>query len=94
MLILVLLGSFKILQQYDTKKVSTRKYFIVLFLVFLFLMFSFILVPATSIEIFVIAAIPLTFLLANFFVFLKSRFWGEFWFSLLLIAVLVMEMLA
>lgn len=90
----ILLGSLKIVQQYDAKKVSTRKYFIVLFLMFLFMLFSFILVPATSIEIFVIAAIPVTFLLTNFFVFLKSRFWGEFWFSLLLIAVIVMEILA
>ena len=94
LLVLILLGTLKIVQQYDTKKVSTRKYFIVLFLVFLFLMLSFMLIPATSIEMYVIAAIPLTFLLANFFVFLKSRFWGELLFSLLLIAVVVMEILA
>ena len=92
--LLILLGSLKLLQQYDTKKVSSRKYFIVLFLLFLFLMFSFFLIPSTSVEIFVIAAIPFTFLLANFFVFLKSRFWGEFLFSLLLVAVIVMEILA
>ena len=94
LLVLILLGTLKIVQQYDAKKVSTRKYFIVLFLVFLFMIFSFILIPATSLEIFLIAAIPVTFLLANFFVFLKSRFWGEFWFSLLLIAVVAMEILA
>jgi hypothetical protein len=58
------------------------------------MMLSLILIPSTSLEIFVIAAIPVTFLLANFFVFLKSRFWGEFLFSLLLIAVVVMEFLA
>ncbi|WP_372947356.1 DUF6427 family protein [Mariniphaga sp.] len=94
LLVLILLGSLKLLHQYDTKKVSTRKYFIVLFLVFLFLLASFLLIPSTSIEIFVIAAIPLTFLLANFFVFLKSRFWGEFLFSLLLISVIILEILA
>jgi hypothetical protein len=94
LLILILLGTLKIVQQYNAKKVSTRKYFIVLFLVFLFMLISFILIPATSLEIFVIAAIPVTFLLANFFVFLRNRFWGEFLFSLLLIAVFVMEILA
>ncbi len=94
LLILIFMGSIKILRQYDTKKVSTRKFFIILFLIFLFSMLGFLLVPATSSEMFVIAAIPTTFLLSNFFVFLKSRFWGEFWFSLLVIAVLVMEILA
>ena len=92
--IFILFGSIKILRQYDTKKVSTRKFFIVLFLVFLFAMFGWVLMPSTSFEIVVIAAIPVTFLLSNFFVFLKSRFWGEFLFSLLVIAVIVMEILA
>jgi hypothetical protein len=92
--VLIFLGSVKILRQYDTKKVSTRKFFIVLFLIFLFAMLGLVLVPATSFEIFVISAIPVTFLLSNFFVFFKSRFWGEFWFSLLVIAVIVMEILA
>lgn len=94
LLILILFGSAKILHQYDTKKVSTRKFFIVLFLLFLFAVLDFILVPATSLEIFVIAAIPVTFLLSNFFVFLKRRFWGEFWFALLIVAVILMEILA
>jgi hypothetical protein len=94
LLVLILLGTLKIVQQYDAKKVSTRKYYIVLFFLFLFMMLILILIPSTSLEIFVIAAIPVTFLLANFFVFLKSRFWGEFLFSLLLIAVIVMEFLA
>jgi hypothetical protein len=57
-------------------------------------MFGGVLMPSTSFEIVVIAAIPVTFLLSNFFVFLKSRFWGEFLFSLLVIAVIVMEILA
>ncbi len=91
--VLIFLGSVKILRQYDTKKVSTRKFFIVLFLIFLFAMFGLVLVPAVSFEIFVLAAIPVTFLLSNFFVFVKSRFWREFWFWLLVIAVIVMEIL-
>jgi hypothetical protein len=91
--ILILLGTIRIVQQYNAKKVSTRKYFIVLFLVFLFMLISFTLIPATSLEIFVITVIPVTLLLANFFVFMKGRFWGEFLFSLLLIAVIIMGIL-
>ncbi|WP_139249687.1 DUF6427 family protein [Mariniphaga anaerophila] len=94
LLVLIFFGTVKILQQYDTKKVSTRRFFVVLFLVFACILASFILVPATSVEIFVLAAIPVTFLLTNFFVFLKRRFWGELWFFLLVAAVVALEFLA
>jgi hypothetical protein len=91
LLLLVFLGSIKMIQQYDTKKVSSRKFFTVFFLLFLFSILSFALFPATSQEMLVIAAIPVTFLTANFLVFIRSRFWGEFWFSLLFILVVVLQ---
>lgn len=91
LLLVISLGSIKIIQQYDTKKVSTRKFFTVFFLVFLFSVLSFVVFPAASHEMFVVAAIPVSFLMANFFVFLKSRFWGEFWFSLLFIFVVALQ---
>ena len=94
LIILTVLGSFKILQQYDTKKVSTRKFFTVFFLLFVTSLASFTFVPATSQEMLVITAIPVTFLVSNFFVFLKSRFWGELLFTLLLIIVITLQVLA
>jgi len=94
LIILTLLGSIKIIQQYDKKKVSTRKFFTVFFLLFVTSLASFTFVPATSQEMLVITAIPITFLVSNFFVFLKSRFWGELLFSFLLIIVIVLQVLA
>lgn len=94
LIVLTVFGSVKIIQQYDTKKVSTRKYFSVFFLIFIFSLLSFTFIPATSQEMLMITAIPLTFLIANFFVFLKSRFWGELLFSLLFVLVLVLQFLA
>lgn len=93
LLILFFLGTIKILQQYDTKKVSSRKFYIVFFLVFLSAVLSVFLVPAASAEVFVLCAVPLTFLLSNFFIFLKGRFWGEFWFTLLFILVVTLQFL-
>lgn len=93
LILLTVFASYKIIQQYDTKKVSTRKYFSVFFLIFIFSLVSFVFIPATSQEILMITAIPLTFLISNFFVFLESRFWGEFLFSLLLVLVLVLQFL-
>jgi len=94
LIILTLLGSIKIIQQYDTKKVSTRKFFTVFFLLFVTSLASFTFVPATSQEMLVITLIPVTFLVSNFFVFLKSRFWGELLFSLLLVIVITLQVLA
>lgn len=94
LIILTLLGSIKIIQQYDSKKVSTRKFFTVFFLIFVTSLASFTFIPATSQEMLVITIIPVTFLVSNFFVFLKSRFWGELLFSLLLIIVITLQVLA
>jgi hypothetical protein len=91
--LLTLLGSVKILQQYDSLKVSTRRYYIVFFLLFISSLAGILLIPAVSLEMVVIAAIPVTFLMANFFLTMKKRFWGEFWFILLLSLVIVMQFL-
>lgn len=93
-LLITAFGSIRILQQYDTKKVSTRKYFTVFFLVFLFSMFGFIFVPAVSHEMLVIMAIPVCYLISNYLVFMKSRFWGELIFTLLFGIVLFMQISA
>jgi hypothetical protein len=94
LIFLTFLGSIKILQQYNTKKVSTRKFFTVFFFLFLFSLLSYIFVPATSQEMLMIIAIPATFQISNFFVFLKSRFWSELLFSLLLVIVIALQFLS
>ncbi|MEN8116808.1 MAG: DUF6427 family protein [Bacteroidota bacterium] len=91
LILLTLFGSITLLQQYDTKKVSSRKYFSVFFLIFIFSLISFAFIPATSQEMLVINAIPVTYLVSNIFVFMKSRFWSELLFSLLLAIVIIMQ---
>lgn len=86
-----LIASLNILKQYDKKKVSSRKYFSAFFWIFVFSLAGFTFVPATSQEMLVITAIPVTFLISNFFIFMKSRFWGELLFSLLLIIVIFIQ---
>ena len=91
LVLLTITGSIKILQQYDSKKVSTRKYFTIFSILFLFSMLSFLFIPVTSQEMLVITAIPVTYLISNLFVFMKSRFWSEFLFILLLAIVIFMQ---
>ena len=91
LIFLTLLGSIKMVQQYDTKKVSSRKYFTFFFLIFIFAMLSFIFIPATSQEMLIIVAIPISFLVSNLLVFMKSRFWSELIFTALFGIVVFME---
>lgn len=94
LLLLTLLGTPKLIQQYDTQKVSSRKYFNVLFLFFIFSLAGFIFVPPVSQEILVILSIPICYLASNFFVSLKNRFWGEFLISLLIGIVIFLQIIA
>ncbi len=81
-LLLVIIASLNIIKFYDTKKVSSRKYFVSFFWIFLFAASTWIFVPAASIEIMVLVAFPTTFLASNYFVYLKSRLWGELLFAI------------
>jgi hypothetical protein len=90
-ILLTLFSSIKIIQQYDTKKVSTRKYFSIFLILFIISLLSITFIPVTSQEMLVVMAIPVTYLISNFFVFLNSRFWGELLFSLLIVIVILMQ---
>ncbi len=91
LILLIIAGSISIVQQYDAKKISSRKFFIVFLLIFIFSALSIIVIPGASQEMLVVIAIPVTFLLSNFFVFLKSRFWGNFLFLLLFFLVIALQ---
>ncbi|WP_167617212.1 DUF6427 family protein [Maribellus sediminis] len=93
LVLFTVLASIDIVAHYDSKKVSSRKYFTVFFYIFIFSIISYVFIPATSQEMLIIAAIPVTFLLSNFFVFLKSKWLGELFFALLLTVVIVMQFL-
>jgi hypothetical protein len=91
LIFLTIIGSIKIIQQYDSRKVSTRKYFLTLFFVFIFSMVSFVFIPATSQEMLVISALPVTFLISNLFASIQSVFWRELLFTLLLGTAIFMQ---
>ncbi len=89
--LLTFAGSIKIALQYDSKKVSTRKYFTIFFILFISSLLAFVLVPGASLEMLIITAVPVTYLISNLFVFMKSKFWSEFLFIVLLAAVIFMQ---
>jgi hypothetical protein len=88
LILLTLTGSYVILRQYDTLKVSTRKYFTIFFMMFVSSLAGLLIIPAASQEMLVITAIPFTYLISNYFISIKSRFWGETLF-LIFIAIII-----
>lgn len=91
LVLLTLLGSFFLLSQYDDKRISSRKFFKVFFWIFLISVVLVAANPAVSQEIIVILAIPLTYLISNFFIFMKRKVWGEVFMYLLMAGVIYMQ---
>jgi len=91
LILLTLLGSVLLLSQYDGKKISSRKYFKVFFWIFLISCILIIANPAVSQEIIIILAIPLTYLISNYLVFMKRQIWGEVFLYLLTAGVIYMQ---
>lgn len=91
LMLLTLIGSIKLMQQYDSRKVSSRKYFSLFMVIFIFSLIGFVFIPATSQEMLVLSVIPITFLISNLFVTMESRFWSESLFLLLVVVVVFME---
>ena len=89
--LITLLGSIRMIFQYDTKKVSSRKYFVVLFLVFICSLLALVLIPAISIEILLVTAIPVTYLISNYLAFMKIRWQGDLIFTVFLILAIIQQ---
>jgi len=91
LVILTLLGSFFLLSQYDGKKISSRKYFKAFFWIFLISVVLILASPSVSQEIIIILAIPLTYLISNYLIFMKRPFWGEVFLYILATGVILMQ---
>ena len=89
--LLTLLASFFLLTQYDGKKISSRRYFKAFFWIFLISIVLVFANPAVSEEIIIILAIPLTYLISNYLIFMKRQIWGEVLLYLLAAGVVVLQ---
>lgn len=89
--LLILFASALLMSQYDGKKISTRKYFKAFFWVFLISVILMLAVPAVSQEIIMLMAIPLTYLISNYFIFIKRPIFGEIFLFVLLAGVAFLQ---
>ena len=88
---LTLLASFLILSQYDGKKISSRKYFKAFFWIFLISGVLIVANPAVSQDIIVLLAIPLTYLISNYLIYMKRQVWGELFLYILVAGVIYLQ---
>lgn len=77
LLLLIFIGSLFILRKYDEKKVNLRQYYMIFFFVFVTAVLSAALVPSGSWELFLIAAVPVSFLISDMLIAIGKRFVGE-----------------
>ncbi len=75
----------------NNKKIKSRKTFWILLWSFLISVLLYLVVPSVSMEMFWITAIPSSYFLAHYFVFIKGKLFPEVVFSLLILTVLVIQ---
>ena len=88
---LTLLASVLLLSQYDGKKISSRKYFKAFFWIFLISCILIAANPAVSQEIIIQLAIPLTYLISNYMIYMKRQIWGEIFLYILTAGVIYLQ---
>ncbi|MEI6276320.1 MAG: DUF6427 family protein [Prolixibacteraceae bacterium] len=87
------LGSLSLINSVSIRKMSTRKYFIILYWMLGLCIPSIFLFPSTGLGIIVISTIPVAFLISHFFMAGKRGFWREFLFFLFLAALVASHLL-
>lgn len=85
---LMLLASQFLMQAYSARKIISRRAYSLLLWLFLNTLAVFFLVEQASVELIYIAALPLSFLLANYWVFIRAVFWGNLFLILLVLSIL------
>jgi len=80
--LLVAFASFQILRDIITKKIKSRKIFLIFWWVFSISAIVFFIVPWVSFEMIVFAFVPLSFLLTNYYLNIRVKWFGELTFLL------------
>ena len=80
-----------LIMRMNTKKIKSRKTFILMIWVFLVSLGVYFIMPSVSEEIIWLASIPISYFLAHFFVFNKRKMVSEILFSVLFVLILFIQ---
>jgi hypothetical protein len=89
--LLIIFASSRIIISMAKMRVLTRKIYVLFFWIFFLGLLSWILLENANIELIVLIAVPVSFLLSNFMLSLKSAFWSNFilWSLIAVVQVIV-----
>ena len=76
----------------NSKKIQSRKTFTLLLWVFIISMVIYLIIPAVSVEIIWITAIPVSYFLSHYFLFLRRKLLAEILFTLFLVLILAIQL--
>jgi hypothetical protein len=86
-------GSIALVNSVSIRKMSTRKYFIILYWMLGLIIPSVFLFPSTGLGIIAISTVPVSFLISHFFMSGKRGFWKELFFFLLVVTLVASHLL-
>jgi len=66
--LLILVSSFSMIARFTTRKVSSRLYLVIIFWTFVISLAGYFLIPAASVEMLVIVALPVSYLFSSYFI--------------------------
>jgi len=91
--LLSVFGSINLVNSVNIRKMSTRKYFVILYWMLGLSIPSVFLLTSTGLGMIAVSTIPVSFLISTFFMAGKRRFWREFLFLLFIIALVAGHLL-
>jgi len=87
MVLLVMLASQYMIRNYAVMKILPRKAFTIIFWLFVNSVAVYLLISQTSVEMIFLVAIPISYLLSNYFTFIKSKGWGNIFLLILMLLI-------
>jgi hypothetical protein len=89
--IMIVMSLLYLLSMLNTKKIKSGKTFSILIWSFLISLAVYFILPSVSVEIVWIAAIPVSYFLTHYFVFIKKKLLPEIMFAVLFLFVLILQ---
>jgi hypothetical protein len=89
----VLASIFHLFSVFNTKKIRSRKTFSLLLWIFVLSAVSFIVLPSVSDEIIYIIAIPVSYFISHFYIFMRKKIISEIFFTTILVLTILVQIL-
>lgn len=86
--ILVIVASLHMVRIFASKKIHSRKYFVLFLAIFINLLLLYFIIPGAGIELIFMTAIPATYLISHYYINIKTGFWSEISFIFLIFMVI------